>query len=233
MDDRVAEVLAERAALARSPSGGVMASAILHAAMIAGIIAAARSGGAPMPKQTVIMMRLAPAEKPAGRSTTADIQAAQPKQEAPLPLPKETPKPLEKPVDADLFGRSHLAATAAKPGPAKTPSSPASIATPAPGTAGVTAVEGGDFPYATYLDRMVSLIGTHWFRPQSAATPLARIYFVLQRDGSIRSDVTIEQSSGNATFDRAALRAVIESSPLPPLPYAYAGQYIGVHLTFH
>jgi hypothetical protein len=28
------------------------------------------------------------------------------------------------------------------------------------------------------------------------------------------------------------LRAVIETSPLPPLPFAYNGTYITIHLTF-
>jgi outer membrane biosynthesis protein TonB len=45
-------------------------------------------------------------------------------------------------------------------------------------------------------------------------------------------DPVTESASGNGLFDRAALRAVIESSPLPPLPFGYSGTYINVHLTF-
>jgi TonB family protein len=57
------------------------------------------------------------------------------------------------------------------------------------------------------------------------------VYFAIDRDGTIR-DAKIETPSGDGTFDRAALRAVLESSPLPPLPFGYAGTYLGVHLTF-
>ena len=55
--------------------------------------------------------------------------------------------------------------------------------------------------------------------------------FVIDRDGALR-DAAIESESGNGTFDRAALRAVMESSPLPPLPFGYAGTSLNVHLTF-
>ena len=57
------------------------------------------------------------------------------------------------------------------------------------------------------------------------------VKFVIDRDGKIH-DIVTETESGNGTFDRAALRAVTESSPLPPLPFGYAGTYLNVHLTF-
>jgi len=78
---------------------------------------------------------------------------------------------------------------------------------------------------------MKTLIGTHWFRPQIGAGAATTVYFRIDRDGTIR-DVRTETSSGNGTFDRGALRAVMEASPLPPLPFAYNGTFLGVHLTF-
>jgi len=99
------------------------------------------------------------------------------------------------------------------------------------GSAGVTGIE-GDFPYTIYIDRMRVLIGQHWLRPQPTADGLtSTIHFVIDRDGTIR-DAKNEISSGNGTFDRAALRAVLETSPLPPLPFGYNGTYLGVRLTF-
>jgi len=82
-----------------------------------------------------------------------------------------------------------------------------------------------------YLTNMNRLIGTHWFRPQITGDLTTSISFTIHRDGSI-TDAKIEQSSGNGTADRAALRAVLESSPLPPLPFGYNGTYLGVHLIF-
>src|SRR5262249_53491036 len=117
----------------------------------------------------------------------------------------------------------------ATPSVAVPPPAPA-IAVPV-GGAGVVGLEGGDFPYTIYIDRMKTLIGSRWFRPQVGAGPTTMVHFVIERDGTIR-EAKIETESGNGTFDRAALRAVLESSPLPPLPFGYTGNYLGVHLNF-
>ena len=136
---------------------------------------------------------------------------------------RSTKKPAEVPVP-----QTHPIA----PAPVtQQPGNPATgAASIAPGTSGVTGIEGGDFPYTIYIDRMKSLIGTHWFRPQTA-TATATIHFTINRDGTIR-DVMLETPSGDGAFDRAAQRAVMEASPLPPLPFAFSGNYLGVHLTF-
>ena len=78
---------------------------------------------------------------------------------------------------------------------------------------------------------MKTLIGQRWLRPQGVSGVTATVSFVIDRDGTIR-DAKNEILSGNGTFDRAALRAVLEASPLPPLPFGYNGTFLGVHLTF-
>ncbi|HXH90113.1 MAG TPA: energy transducer TonB, partial [Thermoanaerobaculia bacterium] len=99
------------------------------------------------------------------------------------------------------------------------------------GATGVTGLD-ADFPYTIYIDRMKSLIGQHYLRPGAArAGTIGTVFFTVDRDGKIR-DARSEISSGDSTFDRAALRAVLEASPLPPLPFGYNGTYLGVHLTF-
>ena len=57
------------------------------------------------------------------------------------------------------------------------------------------------------------------------------IFFRINRDGSI-ADVRIERSSGLPFVDRAAQRAVLASSPLPPLPADFHEGSLGVHLKF-
>jgi TonB family protein len=79
---------------------------------------------------------------------------------------------------------------------------------------------------------MLGIIGGNWFRPDVGSIPNATIHFVIARNGTIR-DVEITQASGSSTFDRAARRAVIESNPLPPLPFQYTGTELGVHLKFN
>jgi len=88
-----------------------------------------------------------------------------------------------------------------------------------------------DFNYSWYVERMLVTIGTNWFKPalSSPASPVIR--FRIQRDGTI-SEADIERSSGLPFVDRAALRAVLASSPLPPLPSEFGGDHLGVHLIF-
>jgi protein TonB len=57
------------------------------------------------------------------------------------------------------------------------------------------------------------------------------IFVRINRDGSI-ADVRIERSSGLPFVDRAAQRAVLASSPLPPLPADFHEGSLGVHLKF-
>jgi TonB family protein len=258
MRDAVAEVLLERKALPSGGGVGLAASLILHALVVVAVFAGARERpGKPPP---VLTVRFAPAAAPAAvpaapaaapsapAAPAAQMEPAAPPQPKPAAVPPkkvETSKKAEpakkgqKPVETGLFGQNPKAPTAVEEAPA--PSAPAAAggggisgasAVPGIGTAGVTGLEGGDFPYTVYIDRMITLIGQRWFRPEANRTMLTQIYFVIERDGRIR-DARVERGSGNAAFDRAALRAVLETSPLPPLPFGYRGTWLGVHLSFH
>ncbi len=254
MRDRVAEVLAERATLDRGAAAGLALSVALHAGFTAAIIYAALHRPAPPPANVLTIKFAPPAAVPQPLTPAMPAPAPAPvvpkaKPIAPPVTPPITPpKAVEKPVPVpvkntappDAFGRSNKK-PAEVPVPQTRPVTPApatpqagsaalGVAGIAPGTSGVTGLEGGDFPYTIYIDRMRNLIGTHWYRPQGASATTT-VHFTINRDGTIR-DVTLETPSGEGTFDRAAQRAVIESSPLPPLPFAYTGNYLGVHLTF-
>jgi TonB family protein len=57
------------------------------------------------------------------------------------------------------------------------------------------------------------------------------ISFTIMRDGTVK-DAKIGQSSGNYNLDNNALRAVLESSPLPQLPAGYDKDSASVELWF-
>lgn len=251
MQDRVAEVLLERQALDSSATPGIVLSLALHAFLVGLFLFPFRMNDTPT-KHTVITMRLAPSgsqRSSAGRKTTtrAASKAIRPATPAPSVSPVTTKAPDKTPGKIDparsnektLFGKSKGPAAATR-GPdgnqaesaASSTGASADFAVPGIGSAGVTGLEGGDFPYDAYIDRMISLVGRNWFRPQTSGEPLATVYFIVERNGTVR-DVKIEKSSRNAAYDRAAFRAIRESSPLPPLPFAYSGTHLGVHLTFH
>lgn len=97
-----------------------------------------------------------------------------------------------------------------------------------------TKVEGLDapyFPFNYYLTQVLGFISSNWYKPPSQEGTYCTVYFVISKSGRI-IDSKVETSSGNAAFDRAALRAVLASNPLPPLPYDYYEEKLGIHLRF-
>jgi protein TonB len=252
MRDGVAEVLAQRARLDRGAGGAVALSLLLHGGLTALAVYAALHATPPKAASMVnIQFAKMPAAAPAPRARTATPVAKPveaPKIEPPKPKIEEPKPAIEQPKPAKVekntvplspFGKSTKKGSET-PQPAKPAPAPAA-APPLPGVAtttdvpiggaGVTGLEGGDFPYTLYIQGMQRRIGTNWFRPQVAPGTATLVYFRILRDGTI-AEARVETSSGNGTFDRAALGAVRSSSPLNPLPFAYDGNYLGVHLTF-
>ncbi len=257
MHDRVADVLAQRQTLDRGAGLAVAVSVLLHGGLAALAVYAALHATAPQPASFVsIQFAPMPAQAPAASAprktntqTAKPIAPPTPKIEEPKPR-IEPPKPtIEKPaakpekntVPLSPFGQSTKKgsenAAPAKPAPAPAQTAPAipGVATstadvPIGGT-GVVGLEGGDFPYAIYIQSMNRKIGAVWARPQVPDGTATVIFFRIQRDGKI-IDAKIETPSGNGTFDRAALSAVQSASPLNALPFGFSGTMLGVRLTF-
>lgn len=229
MQDHVADVLAERASLDQGAVGGVILSVLLHGTAAAFAVYAA-THQPPAKTASLINIRLAPVSA-APRKETPAPEPKVPRIEPPKPQPlKPSPKPIEKnTVPLSPFGQSTKKGSESPEPPKPPPPAEQPTAIPIGGT-GIAGIE-GDFPYTLYIERMRTLIGGKWFRPQITTTTGTTVYFFINRDGSIR-DAQTEISSGNSTFDRAALRAVLGASPLPPLPFGYGGTNLGVHLSF-
>lgn len=252
MRDGVADVLAQRVALDRGAGVGIIVSLLLHGGLTAFAIYAATHASTPTAVQMVsiefakmpgppaapVMQREPVSPKPVEAPKIEEPKPKlEPKITEPKPVAATTPAKVEKnTVPLSPFGRSTKRGSETPP--VTKPNTPAP-AVPAGtttaevpiGGSGVTGLEGGDFPYTLYLQGMHRRIGTNWFRPPIDQVNPTTIYFRIQRDGTI-SEAKIETSSGNGTFDRAALSAVRSSSPLNPLPFAYNDTYLGVRLTF-
>ena len=95
--------------------------------------------------------------------------------------------------------------------------------------AAVTGVDNPDFTYSYYIDRMTALIRSHWRRPGGGDGLSTTLRFRIAKDGTV-SDVEVIESSSQPIFDRAALRAVLDAAPLPPLPVGYRHDSLGVTL---
>ena len=72
---------------------------------------------------------------------------------------------------------------------------------------------------------------TNGLDARSQGSP-AIVNFTIARDGTV-SDPKIVQSSGNPAIDNTALRAVYDSSRLPPLPPQITESSISAQFTFN
>lgn len=98
---------------------------------------------------------------------------------------------------------------------------------------GSVSIDGGNFPFSSYISRMRQKIATTWEVPPGTEglERSAVVYFRIHRDGSV-SNVTVEKESGLQLFDRSCQRGVIEAAPMPPLPREYNEESVAVHFTF-
>ena len=258
MQDRVAEVLSQRAALDRGAGTVVvvLVSILLHAGLAGAAIYSATHSLSPTPARMVsIEFAQMPArEKKPAVPGRAEAPPALPKVEEPKPVieePKpviEEPKPvIEEPkpvvektppqpekntVPMSPFGQSTKKGSETPAPPRTSNQQPATSTAPevAIGSSGVAGLEGSDFPFPLYVKGMENRIKSNWLRPQILGAETV-VYFRIQRDGKL-TDIEVRTPSGNATFDRSALSAVRSSSPLTGLPPQYAGRYLGVQLIF-
>lgn len=120
---------------------------------------------------------------------------------------------------------------------APAPESPAlpSAAVGSAGLRGDVAVDARDFEFTYYLVLVRNRIAANWQPPAGLATGgrkvRAVVGFRIGRGGGL-SGVQMDEVSGLEFFDRAAMRAVVLSDPLPPLPLGYTAADLGVHFGF-
>jgi len=249
--DAVGEVLAERGHGDLPWGMGVSLAVLLHAGLGAILVVSAlhRPGRFVAPRAVAVRLvqagRLqggAPVEAPVAPAAEKPKIIKPAEEEPPPPSPKAKLLPAKekeekkKPAVPSVPGPSTKQANQQPAAPSSAPPSGR------PGTGGPVGMGGNvgvggatfdqpDFNYSYYVERMLVTIGMNWFKPAESVPISPMIRFRIERDGSI-GDPQVERSSGLPYVDRAALRAVLASSPLPPLPQEFGGRYLGVHLIF-
>ncbi|MDH3215524.1 MAG: TonB family protein [Candidatus Krumholzibacteria bacterium] len=158
-----------------------------------------------------------------------EAEKEKPEELAPPPeKPKETkPKPKEKPKEVKkTMPTTEIKKTAEEIESSETDNAQQAL------TGDIT-LDDQDFPFAYYLATMKRKIAALWQVPRTSPGEgmYCRVYFRVGKSGAIASP-SIETPSGNFLFDQAALRAVVQASPLPPLPSGFADEYLGVHFSF-
>lgn len=186
-----------------------------------------------LPSAALGVERPQPAPAPPPQPAPAPEPEPQPPPEPPEPdlpvLPREEPEPATPPAP-----RPAPAPPTEAPQPDREP--PAGPAGSRSGTAGgspqlgaqVTGPGGAAFPYDYYLEQMLGKIRQSWVRPPVQGIETLITFRVLPNGEIVEVDV--RESSGSRGFDLAALRAVRNASPLPPLPTSYRENHLTVNL---
>ncbi|HUP04460.1 MAG TPA: TonB family protein [Bryobacteraceae bacterium] len=107
------------------------------------------------------------------------------------------------------------------------------------GSGGVSMGDNSPFgnQFGQYAELIRNKVGSNWKTgdlPVNLRTaPPVVVTFTITRDGSVPSrSVRITQSSGNQAVDFSAERAVLESSPFPPLPLGYSRDSADIEFHF-
>ena len=120
-----------------------------------------------------------------------------------------------------------------------TPSLPYTQFKMAGGTQGAMGFSGpgGDFAgrFSWYVEAVRNRVSSNWLQstvdPAVHWAPRAVVTFQILHDGSI-TNVQVLRSSGNASVDNSAIRAILGSSPCPRLPAEYSGSHVSVEFYF-
>jgi protein TonB len=239
--DRVLELRARRAG-GRPEAASLALAAVLHAGAVALIVLLPRLAPPP-PPLSFVPVQIVPAQalgvrRPASRPKAAKPapEPARPEPEKPAvkPPPEEEPVlPPEKPEKRKPEPQPPAEPAAPQPTPegeAVRRGSPTGspLGTSAFGSE-IAGLDNPDFKFGYYIDQLLSAIDAKWARPPLGDGVRAVISFRIERDGSL-TDLEVSESSGYNSFDLAALRAVQNASPFPPLPRAYQHDSLGVNL---
>ena len=175
---------------------------------------AAKAEAAPEPP------RARPEPHPAKEPPLREVPAVKPK---PEPKKKPRPEPSAPPASKPETGASEHAE--GKPAASPAPAAPT----------GVTAsVGGGDATLGWYSAAVKSALESNWQKPvleDQPGTFSVTVGFDIARDGTAQN-VHVVASSGIASLDRSAIRAVVESSPLPAVPPSWKDALLPATMRF-
>ncbi len=242
--DPVTKILVDRERARPRLLPWVVLAVMLHAGLAAATyLVGRRAASRPvqLPVVAVKLVRPEPAARRAQASSSRRRSTPVPQPTGPpaTPAPRPTAVPTALPADdrappsSDAMRSTEQGAT-----PAPAPPPPPAAAAGGSGGLSVGSAEGGgndgipsDFHFTYYVERMLALIESRWYKPSVPAGTRARVRFIITKGGRLEG-IRLEESSGVASFDRAALRAIYAANPLPPLPPAYRKPSLTIHLSF-
>lgn len=104
------------------------------------------------------------------------------------------------------------------------------VAAGMPGSAAGIATDMPNFPYPWYISQVRQMLWAAWQKRMPAESGEGVVVFSIMRNGAF-TDLRMESSSGDASFDEAALDAVQAAAPFPALPSDFGESFLKIHLT--
>jgi protein TonB len=243
--DPVSRILVEREQSRSRLLPWVIVAVLLHAGAAAATYLVGKRAAARPVQLPVVSVRVVRPEVPSRRPSSPGprrqataVPAATKLPATPVPQPTAAPTARPQrddspPPSTDAMGTADSEAT-----PVPTPEAVERGGGGGGGGLSVGGESGGsapgipsDFHFTYYVQRMLALIESRWYKPAAAQGTRAQVAFTILKDGRLEG-IRLEQSSGLPSFDRAALRAIYAANPLPPLPPAYRKPSLTVHLSF-
>lgn len=256
--DAVTQILIDRSREADKISRMVVLSLIAHASVIAAVAflpggwgssvkddktstMVISLGGAPGPRQGMTAISEKPVQEAAPNTPKPNVQAppalAKPEMVEPLktakPLPKAVAKVEPKKNEPQLHGRTPTTGPEVKQGAARVETggqkTPFGGLATGGGGAGTAYTDYANFCCPEYLQTMVQVVQRNWQQNQGVDGTVV-IKFTIQRSGAL-ANIEVEKQSV-PFLNLAAQRAVVATRQLPPLPAAFTGEQLTVHLVF-
>jgi len=170
------------------------------------------------PKKEAAPVAAKPAQK--SKKAVVALKKVAPKKDSVPDLTrqkKKTPAPLEQTKSNEITPQKPPAIPAAPvEGPATTGKKSEGV---------VVSSSSEDSKLAPYFGTLTNRIQMNWNPTQGVKGVKAKVSFRVLRSGRVFGDVKIEQASGNVYFDLAARRAILSSSPFPPMPDDFYKEY--------
>jgi TonB family protein len=211
--------------------GAMLGSGLVHLVLLVALFYVRTAASLVIPGPETVQVTLVDA--------AALTPASPPQVEAPPPEPRLTDvKPAED-AGVKLLPEARKKKKVEQPRDqvAPAPESPALPSAPvgSAGLKGEVALDARDFEFTYYLVLVRNRIAGNWAPPAGLVTGGRRVRavvgFRIGRAGGLTA-VRMEEVSGMEFFDRSALRAVVLSDPLPPLPRGFPAPELGVHFGF-
>jgi TonB family protein len=219
----------------------VIISIVLHVALLIGLPLMMQVMSKPKNfdrPQTFQLVTMPPSQPPPPRTVPTEVAPeptpvppeptpAPPPEPKPAPTPKPEPTPKPKPEVREPQPPAPAPKEEVVKKEDELDSELASFLTALPA---VQVSVQGDFKYNHYIAGVINKIQRHW-NPGTEDTRIAVIIsFTINKDGTA-TNISISESSKNATIDRLARDAVERASPFGPLPSGFSGDKIEINST--